>query len=101
MIHARHILFRDVNSNPFGPPQTPRDKARAAIEKEKGEKVLAEIVSRSQVKVPDSFQVKPPEQQPMQELPPGFGPPAPAPEGQPEASPAKPATKGQAKPRKN
>jgi len=37
-VHARHILFGDQNSNPFAPPQTPRDKARAAIEKEKQKK---------------------------------------------------------------
>ena len=73
-IHARHILIAERNA--FGPPQTARDKAKAAVEQEKAKKVLDEIVSRSHVKVPDNFSVKPPEQQPMQGLPPGFIPPA-------------------------
>lgn len=97
MVHARHILFRDPNSNPFGQPQTPADKAKMAIEKEKGDKLLEEILSRSHVKVADNYSVKPPEQQPNQGLPPSFAPPAgqqpQAP--QPQESPAK----GQAKPR--
>jgi parvulin-like peptidyl-prolyl isomerase len=98
MVHARHILIRDMNSNPFGPPQTPQEKARAAIEKEKGEKLLKEIVERSHVKVPDNYSVKPPEQQSMQELPPSFAPPAGEPKAEPKESPAKPASKSQAKP---
>jgi len=98
-VRARHILFSDANSNPFGPPQTSREKARAAVEQEKAKKVLDEIVSRSHVKVADNFQVKPPEQQPMPQGIPGM-PPAPAPEPEPEASPAKPATKPSAKPQK-
>ncbi len=57
-VHARHILISDAGSNPFGPPQSPRDKARAAVEQEKADKVLDEIVSHSHVKVPDQFQVK-------------------------------------------
>lgn len=85
-IRARHILISERNA--FGPPQTARDKAKAAVEQEKAKKVLDEIVSRSHVKVADNYQVKPPEQQPMQGLPPGFSPPAEqAP--QQEASPAK------------
>ena len=80
-VHARHILISERNA--FGSPQTARDKAKAAIEQEKAKKVLDEIVSRSHVKVAENFQVKPPEQQPMQGLPPGFTPPA-----QQEASPA-------------
>ena len=85
-VHARHILISDQGGNPFGPPQSSRDKARAALEQEKAKKVLDEIVSRSQVKVADSYQVKPPEQQP-QGLPPGFPPPAQqAPAPKPEAN---------------
>ena len=101
MVHARHILFMDPNRNPLGGPQTPTDKARMAIEKQKGEKLLEEIMSRSHVKVADNFSVKPPEQQPMQNPPPSFAPEqqqAPAP--QPQQSPAKPATKSPAKPQK-
>jgi parvulin-like peptidyl-prolyl isomerase len=91
-IHARHILIGDPNSNPFAPPQSPRDKAKAAVEQEKAEKVLDQIVAHSQVKVPDNFQVKMPEQQPMpQGLPPGFTPPSGAqPQPQKEPAPANP-----------
>jgi parvulin-like peptidyl-prolyl isomerase len=98
MVHARHILIRDVNSNPFAGPQSSRDKAKMTLEKEKAEKVLDEIVARSHVKVPDSYSVKPPEQQPEQNLPPSFAPPAGEPQAQPEPSPAKPAPKNPAKP---
>jgi parvulin-like peptidyl-prolyl isomerase len=90
-IHARHILISDAGSNPLGPPQSPHDKAKAAVEQEKAKKILDEIVSRSHVKVADNYQVKAPEQQPMQGLPPGFTPP---PQGEeppaPAPSPAKP-----------
>ena len=91
-VHARHILISEPNSNPFGPPQTPRDKARAEIEKDKATKVLDEIVARSHVKVADNYQVKAPEQQPQQQLPPGFGAP-PEQEAAPAPSPAKPNAK--------
>jgi foldase protein PrsA len=99
-VHARHILISDAAANPFGPPQSPKDKARAEIERDKATKVLDEIVARSHVKVADNYQVKQPEQQPTQQLPPGFGPPpqeqeAPA----PAASPAKPNAKTPAKPK--
>jgi parvulin-like peptidyl-prolyl isomerase len=93
-VHARHILISDAGANPFGPPQNSRDRAKAALEQEKAKKVLDEIVARSHVKVPDSYSVKPPDQQPSQGLPPGFGAP---PQGEeapaPAPSPAKPAAK--------
>ena len=76
-IHARHILISDTaaeGANPFAPPQTGRDKARAAVEQEKQKKVLDEIVKRSHVTVASDYQVKMPEQQPQQGLPPGFPP---------------------------
>lgn len=99
-VHARHILISDMGSNPFGPPQSSRDKARAAVEQEKAKKILDEIVNRSHVKVADNYQVKAPEQQPMQGLPPGFGAPppeqaAPEPSAKPNSnkSPAKPKQK--------
>lgn len=95
-LHARHILISDPNNNPFGPPQTSREKARAAVEQDKMKKILDDIESRSHVKVADTFQVKPPEpQQAPQGLPPAFSQP-PAPEAEPETSPAKPATKAPA-----
>lgn len=92
MIHARHILFSEASGNPFGPPQTGREKAKAAVSKEKQDKVLDDIVNRSGVKVAENYTVKAPEQPPMQGLPPGFGaPPSEAPAPAPE--PAKPDTK--------
>lgn len=75
-IHARHILINDAAGNPFGPPQSSRDRAKAQLEQEKTKKLLDEIVSRSHVKVAENYQVKPPEQQPQQGLPPGMVPPA-------------------------
>jgi parvulin-like peptidyl-prolyl isomerase len=101
MVHARHILFSEAGANPFGPPQTGREKAKAAASKEKADKVLADIVSRTHVKVADNYTVKPPEQQPSQGLPPGFAPPGgdepPAPEPEP-SKPAKVTPKSGAKP---
>ena len=94
-IHARHILISDPAASPFGPPQTSRDRAKAALEQEKQKKVLDDIVSRSHVKVADNFQVKAPEpQQAPQGLPPGLGEPE---EGPPPAG-AKPATPPAKKP---
>ena len=92
-VHARHILISDAGANPFGPPQSSRDRAKAAVEQEKAKKVLDEIVSRSHVKVPDSYPVKPPEQQAPQGLPPGFAPPQGQEAPAPAPSPAKPKTK--------
>jgi len=94
MLHARHILFSDQGGNPFGPPQSSREKAKAALEQEKAKKLLDEIVARSHVKVAENYTVKPPEQQPpAQGLPPGFEPPPPgatAPEGKPSPQQSKP-----------
>jgi parvulin-like peptidyl-prolyl isomerase len=101
-VHARHILISDPGANPFGPPQSPRDKARAEIEKDKATKVLDDIVARSHVKVADNYQVKQPEQPPQQQLPPGFGaPPEQQEPSAPAPSPAKPGAKTPpAKPKK-
>ena len=85
-VRARHILISEPR-NPFGPPQSPRDKAKSAIEKDRGDKILKDIVDRSKVKVAENFTVKPPEQQPMQGLPPGF------PQPQQEAPQPKPTQK--------
>ena len=93
-VHARHILISDPGANPFGPPQSPRDKARAEVEKEKATKVLDDIVARSHVKVADNYQVKQPEAPPQQQLPPGFGaPPEQQEPSAPAPSPAKPGAK--------
>jgi hypothetical protein len=101
-------LISDLGANPFGPPQTSRDKAKAAIEQEKTKKVIDDIVARHpSVKVAENYQVKPPEpQQPMQGLP--FGQPGqpghpgsePPPAAAEKPSPAAPAKKNQPKPKK-
>jgi len=88
-VHARHILIGDnagEAANPFAPPQSGRDKAKAAVEQEKQKKVLDDIVKRSHVTVAEVYTVKAPEQTPPQGMPPGF---APGPEQQPQ--PAEPA----------
>jgi parvulin-like peptidyl-prolyl isomerase len=109
-LHAHHILIGESageGANPFAPPQSGKDKARAAVEQEKQKKVLDDIVKRSRVTVAENYQVKPPEQQPApQGLPPEFGqgqpapgqaaPPeasAPAPKAQPKKPDAKPQKK--------
>jgi parvulin-like peptidyl-prolyl isomerase len=106
-LHARHILIGESageGANPFAPPQTGKDKARAAVEQEKQKKVLDEIVKRSHVTVAENYQVKMPEQQPApQGLPPEFGQGQP---GQPQpvepvAPEPKPSKKSEARPRKN
>jgi foldase protein PrsA len=104
-IHARHILIGESASegaNPFAPPQTGRDKARAAVETEKQKKVLDDIVKRSHVTVAQTYIVKMPDQQPAEGLPPGIGPgpqsgPPPA-EVESEPKPEAP-KKGAAKPK--
>ena len=77
-LHARHILIGESageGANPFAPPQSGKDKARAVVEQEKTKKkVLDEIVKRSHVTVAENFQVKMPEPQPQQGLPPEFAP---------------------------
>ena len=90
-VHARHILIGDTAgeaANPFAPPQTGRDKARAAVEKEKQTKVLDDIVKRSHVTVAEVYAVKAPDQPPPQGMPPGF---APGPEQSGQPQPVEPA----------
>ena len=89
MVRARHILISTPNTNPLGPPQTGRAVAKSKLEQEKGEKLLNEIVERSHVKVAENYTVKPPEQQPLQGLPPGMGVP---PSEQPAQQPSPKAT---------
>src|SRR5688572_25823532 len=68
-VHARHILIGEGRGdNPFAPPQSGREKARAAVEQEKQKQVLDEIVKRSRVTVAENFQVKMPEAQQMPQL---------------------------------
>ena len=73
-VHARHILIAPETraaANPFAPPQSPRDQARAAIEEEKRDKWLEEIVARwrSRVNVAETFQLEAPPPQQMPNIP--------------------------------
>ena len=92
-VHARHILFGDANANPFAPPQSARDKARMAVEKDKTEKLLDDIVAHSHVKVPDVYSVKMPEPEQQPQGFPGTQPGSEPPAEQPApTTPAKPKT---------
>ena len=75
-VHARHILIgvgQASPPNPFAPPPSIKDQARAAVEKEKQEKVIEEIVNRSKVTVADNYTVAMPSPQEMQpQMPPGM-----------------------------
>ncbi|HEX8632859.1 MAG TPA: peptidylprolyl isomerase [Pyrinomonadaceae bacterium] len=107
-IHARHILISAEGegggqANPFAPPQSPREKARAAVEKEKREKLLNEIAQRTGVTVPDDFKVEVPPMPPQQQM---GQPPTGAPEGMEQGMPAEepppaPAGGGAKKPASN
>jgi hypothetical protein len=91
-IHARHILIQSggPSQNPFAPPQGGREQARSAVEKEKQQKLLDEILKRTRVTVAENFTVKAPPQQPLN-LPPGLeqgeAPPQTAPAPQSSAAP--------------
>ena len=104
-IHARHILIAaegegGQQANPFAPPQSPREKARAAVEKEKREKLLEEIAQRTGVTVPADFKVEVPPMPPQQMRQPPTGAPEGMEEGSPEGPPA-PAQEGTKKPAAN
>ncbi|MGI9108015.1 MAG: peptidylprolyl isomerase, partial [Pyrinomonadaceae bacterium] len=78
-VHGRHILISTNTGqagNPLAPPQSPKEKARATIEKEKREKLLDEIATRTGVTVADNFKVEAPPMQPRQMMPPAGAPPA-------------------------
>jgi parvulin-like peptidyl-prolyl isomerase len=97
-LHARHILIGESgqSDNPFAPPQSGRDKARAAVEQEKQKKILDEIVARSHVTVAENFRVKMPEPQQMPGMPPGVAPGEDHPQPvEPGNAPKKGATKPQ------
>lgn len=71
-VHARHILISIGQAsppNPFAPPPSLKDQARAAVEKEKQEKVIEEIVNRSRVTVADNYTVAAPPPQPQMPMP--------------------------------
>jgi parvulin-like peptidyl-prolyl isomerase len=91
-IHARHILLASgegEEDNPMGPPQqSARDKAKATIEQEKEEKLINDIVNRSNIQVAENFSVTAPQMPAMPGLPPGMMPPG---GGEEEAAPSAPA----------
>lgn len=102
-VHARHILIGEAapGDNPFGPPKSGREQARAAVEKEKQKKVIEDIVKRSHVTVAENFSVKMPEAPQTPAMPPGFSPEDQQPQQQPEPAQTKekpktvePASKG-------
>ena len=71
-VHARHILISTGQENPFGPPKSARDQAREAIEQDKFQKLLEEIMKRSHVTVAENFQVSappPPPRSPFEQPP--------------------------------
>lgn len=71
-VHARHILISVGQAsppNPFGPPPTLKDQARSAVEKEKQEKVIEEIVKRSRVTVAENYTVEQPPPMPQMPIP--------------------------------
>jgi peptidyl-prolyl cis-trans isomerase C len=95
-VRARHILIPKSGGeqpNQMGPPQSPEEQARAALEKEKRDKVLNEIIQRTRVTVADNFNVPKPE---MPRQPPGMPPGgAPPPGMEEDVHPQEPAPKGQ------
>ena len=71
-VHARHILIsvgQATPPNPFGPPPSLKEQARASVEKEKQDKVIEEITNRSRVTVADNYTVAPPPPQPQMPMP--------------------------------
>lgn len=104
-VHARHILIsvgQATPPNPFGPPPSLRDQARAAVEKEKQDKVIEEITNRSRVTVAENYTVEMPPAQPQMPMPdmnqPGMDEGAPGAEGEPPASSPAPQNNSNAKP---
>jgi parvulin-like peptidyl-prolyl isomerase len=86
-VHARHILIAAGAPNPFGPPKSPKDQAREAVEQEKEKKLIEDIVKRQgdHITVADNFTVSAPPPQPMPPVSPSQSNPSPS---------ASPATKG-------
>jgi parvulin-like peptidyl-prolyl isomerase len=95
-VHARHILIKTGGAgqaaNPFAPPQSPKDQAKAAIEEEKRQNLLKEIVSRSKVTVAENFTVKAPPMPAPGQMP--MGAPGSA-QQPPSGSPASPPQGGE------
>lgn len=56
-VRARHILilYSDAPRQAGGPPRSPREQARQAVEREREERVLNEFVTRWRVRVAEDF----------------------------------------------
>jgi peptidyl-prolyl cis-trans isomerase C len=96
-VRARHILIpkgpTDKDNQFGGPPKPAREQARDAVEKEKRDKVLNEIVQRTHVTVAENFNVPKPEMpKQSQGMPPGMEDEGLSPE---TPAPASPEPKGQ------
>ena len=73
-VRARHILIPNGSQSASqfgGPPQSPRDQARVAVEQEKQKKLVEELVQRSHVTVAENFQVTAPARPQFPGAPPG------------------------------
>jgi hypothetical protein len=95
-VHARHILIAAGAPNAMGPPKSPKDQARDAVEQEKEKALIEEIVKRqsTHMSIAENFGVTAPPPQPQmpQGLPPGMMPPG-------ESNEVPPATKKPAPPK--
>ncbi|HVG29380.1 MAG TPA: peptidylprolyl isomerase [Pyrinomonadaceae bacterium] len=85
-VHARHVLI--ASGDPSARQQPPRERARAAVEAEKRNRVIEEIASRSHVLIAEDFEDAAPQ---------GSAQPT-APTAQPQATNAKPTGSPAAKP---
>lgn len=91
-VHARHILIsvgEPTPPNPFGPPPSLKDQARAAVEKEKRDKVVDEIANRTGVKVAENYTVPEPPPSPQTGMQEGIDQDE-APQAGPEGEPVEP-----------
>ena len=60
-VHARHVLIG--TGDPSAASQSPRERARAAVEAQKRERVIEEIVARSPVRIAEDFNAEAPQAQ--------------------------------------
>jgi parvulin-like peptidyl-prolyl isomerase len=58
-VHARHILISTGDSARGRAPQSPRERAREAVERDKRVKLIEAIAARSRVTVAEDFQADP------------------------------------------
>jgi peptidyl-prolyl cis-trans isomerase C len=99
-VHARHILIKvGGDASPLGGPAgSPREQAKAAVEEEKQQQIVDEIVKNAHVEIAEDFEVEPPADG---GFPPGLGgpggPPPPQPQAPPSGAKPKPAAPPQPK----